>query len=107
MIIPDRYREAHNNGLRMFLATGQGPVLNKRIEITALHRDGTEFPIELAVSAIRWGERRLFSAFVRDVTDQKRAQQELGRKVEELARPTAEPRPCANVASTDRTAPPS
>src|SRR5260370_38038380 len=31
MIIPDRYREAHNNGLRMFLATGQGPVLNKRI----------------------------------------------------------------------------
>ena len=101
MIIPDRYREAHNNGLRMFLATGQGPVLNKRIEITALHRDGTEFPIELAVSAIRWGERRLFSAFVRDVTDQKRAQQELGRKVEELARSNAELEQFAYVASHD------
>ncbi len=101
MIIPHRYREAHTQGLRLFLATGEGPVLNKRIEIAALHRDGTEFPIELAIAAIRWGERRLFSAFVRDVTEQKRAQQELARKVEELARSNAELEQFAYVASHD------
>ncbi len=101
MIIPHRYREAHRQGLRLFLATGEGPVLNKRIEIAALHRDGTEFPIELAIAAIRWGERRLFSAFVRDVTEQKRAQQELARKVEELARSNAELEQFAYVASHD------
>ncbi len=101
MTIPHRYREAHTQGLRRFLATGEGPVLNKRIEITALHRDGTEFPIELAISAIRWGEKRLFSAFVRDVTEQKRAQQELARKVEELARSNAELELFAYAASHD------
>ena len=101
MIIPDRYREAHTKGLRLFLATGEGPVLNKRIEIVALHRDGTEFPIELAIAAMRWGERRLFSAFVRDVTQQKRAQEELARKVEELARSNAELEQFAYVASHD------
>jgi len=101
MIIPHRYREAHTQGLRLFLATGEGPVLNKRIEIAALHRDGTEFPIELAIAAIRWGERRLFSAFARDVTEQKRAQRELARKVEELARSNAELEQFAYVASHD------
>ena len=41
-IIPIRYRASHDTGLRRFLETGQGPVLNRRIEITALRRDGTE-----------------------------------------------------------------
>jgi diguanylate cyclase (GGDEF)-like protein/PAS domain S-box-containing protein len=77
MIIPHCYREAHTQGLQRFLTTGEGPVLNKRVEITALHRDGTEFPIELSISAIIWSERRLFSAFVRDVTEQKRAQMQV------------------------------
>jgi PAS domain S-box-containing protein len=101
MIIPHRYREAHKQGLRRFLATGAGPVMNKRIEIVGLRRDGTEFPIELAIGAIRWGEKHLFSAFVRDVTEQKRAQQELARKVEELARSNAELEQFAYVASHD------
>jgi PAS domain S-box-containing protein len=101
MIIPHRYREAHKQGLRRFLATGAGPVMNKRIEIVGLRRDGTEFPIELAIGAIRWGEKYLFSAFGRDVTEQKRAQQELARKVEELARSNAELEQFAYVASHD------
>jgi PAS domain S-box-containing protein len=45
-IIPPQYREAHHQGLQHFLATGEGPVLNKRIEITALHRDD-HFPIAI------------------------------------------------------------
>ena len=71
IIIPDRNRATYENGPQYFLASGKGAVLNKRIEITALHRDGHEFPIELALSPIQWGETRLFTAFVRDITARK------------------------------------
>jgi two-component system sensor histidine kinase/response regulator len=76
MIIPHRYRDAHKQGLRHFLASGEGPMLNKRIETTALHRDGREFPVELTVSPTRMGATYRFGAFVRDVTDQKRVEEE-------------------------------
>jgi PAS domain S-box-containing protein len=76
-IIPEQHRAAHERGFRHFLKTGEGPVLNKRIEITALHRDGHEFPIDLTVSAMHWGESFLFSAVVRDITERKRFEQEL------------------------------
>ena len=71
IIIPDRNRATYENGPQYFLASGEGAVLNKRIEITARHRDGHEFPIELALSPIQWGETRLFTAFVRDITARK------------------------------------
>jgi PAS domain S-box-containing protein len=76
-IIPPQYREAHNRGLQQFLATGEGPLLNKRIEIAALHRDGHEFPVELTVSPLQSGETFTFSAFLRDISDRKRAEAEL------------------------------
>ena len=78
-IIPDRHREAHRRGMHRYLATGEAVVLNKRIEITALHRDGREFPIELAITPIRIGETVVFSAFVRDITERKRAEEEIQR----------------------------
>lgn len=74
LIIPDRYQEAHRRGLAHFLATGEGPVLNKRIEITSQHRDGHEFPVELAITPIKSGETFIFSAFVRDISERQRAQ---------------------------------
>src|SRR5580704_6631178 len=77
MIIPDRYRDAHERGLRHFLASGEGPVLNKRIEITALRRDGSEFLVELAIYAIGGSGTPRFAAFVRDITERKRSEQEL------------------------------
>jgi two-component system sensor histidine kinase/response regulator len=77
MIIPDRYRDVHERGFRHFLASGEGPMLNKRIEITALRRDGREFPVELTISAISGGGTRRFAAFVRDITERKRSEQEL------------------------------
>ncbi len=77
MIIPERYRDAHERGLRHFLASGEGPVLNKRIEITASHRDGREFPVELTISAISGVGAHRFAAFVRDITGRKRSEQEL------------------------------
>ncbi len=77
IIIPERNRATYENGLPYFLASGRGAVLNKRIEITALHRDGHEFPIELAVTPIQWGETRLFTAFVRDITVRKNMEEAL------------------------------
>jgi len=82
-IIPPQYREAHHRGLQHFLATGEGPVLNKRIEITALHRDGHEFPVELTISPLRSGETFTFSAFIRDITERRRAEEALQRAKEE------------------------
>jgi PAS domain S-box-containing protein len=76
-IIPPAYREAHERGLRHFVATGEGPVLNRRIELSALHRNGTEFPVELAITPLRKGGALAFSAFVRDITEQKRTEQAL------------------------------
>ena len=73
-VIPPAYREAHERGLRRFLATGQGPLLNRRVEITARHRDGREFPVELAITPARQGDVYTFSAFVRDITQRKESE---------------------------------
>ncbi|HKS37855.1 MAG TPA: PAS domain S-box protein [Verrucomicrobiae bacterium] len=83
-IVPPRYREAHRRGLKHFLATEEGPVLNKRIEITALRRDGREFPVELAITPIRVAGHHIFSAFVRDITQRKQAEDEIRRLNESL-----------------------
>ena len=69
MIIPPRYREAHRRGIERFVATGEGPMLKKRVELAARHRDGHEFPVELAISPSRRGEAWSFSAFVRDISE--------------------------------------
>ena len=71
-IIPERYRTSHRDGLRRFLETGEGRVIGKRIEIEALHADGHEFPIELAISPVRTSAGLSFTAFVRDITSRRR-----------------------------------
>jgi PAS domain S-box-containing protein len=63
--------------LKKFLQTGEGPVLNRRIEITATGRDGAEFPVELAISPAKLASEWTFSAFVRDLTEQKKAAEAL------------------------------
>jgi two-component system, cell cycle sensor histidine kinase and response regulator CckA len=73
-IVPPRHRDAHERGLTHFLKTGDGPVLNRRFEITGLHRDGREFPVELAITPVRLGGEWVFSAFVRDITEHRRAE---------------------------------
>ena len=77
LIIPVQSREAHVRGIAKFLETGEGPLLNTRIEITALHKEGHELPVELAISPIRRGESFEFCAFVRDITERKEAEAEL------------------------------
>jgi PAS domain S-box-containing protein len=83
-VIPDRYREAHRNGLQRYLATGEGPVLNQRIELSALRRDQSEFAVELAITPIRLGEQIAFSAFVRDITERKRAEERRHAQLERM-----------------------
>lgn len=73
-IVPPALREAHSAGLARYLATGEHKVLNRRIEITAMHRDGHEFPVELSIAPLSVEGRPSFTAFVRDITDRKRAE---------------------------------
>ncbi len=67
-IIPPEYRSAHEQGLAHYLATGEGPVLGTRIEISGLHRDGREIPVELSIAANDQFGERLFVGFIRDVS---------------------------------------
>src|SRR5439155_12848623 len=61
-IVPERHRDAHRHGLKHFLATGEGPVLNRVIEITAVRRDGQEFPVELSISPLSFGGKHVFTS---------------------------------------------
>ena len=81
-IIPPHFREPHDRGLRRYFETGFGPLLNKRLEMTALHRDGREFPVELAIAPVVVEDEVYFSAFVRDITERKRAEERLRLVVE-------------------------
>ena len=84
LIIPERFRAAHDAGLQRFLENGSGPVLDERIEIAALRADGSEFPIEMTISALNDGERWSFHAFIQDITEREEAQRERERLLEEL-----------------------
>ncbi|HYS14996.1 MAG TPA: PAS domain S-box protein [Burkholderiaceae bacterium] len=83
-IVPAHQRDAHRRGIERYLATGVGVVLNKRIELAALHRDGHEFPVDLAITPIRTGDTVTFSAFVRDITERKLAESKLRVQLERL-----------------------
>lgn len=77
VIIPSRYQEAHRRGMKHFLTTGEGPVLDSWIEISATHRNGHEFPVELSISSIKIDGHYHFSAFVRDLTERNQAKEKL------------------------------
>lgn len=76
-IMPAPYRDQHEQGFKRFLATGEGPILGKRIELNGLGRDGREFPIELAVWAHLSDGAYTFNAFVHEISERKRAEEAL------------------------------
>ncbi|MBC8041457.1 MAG: PAS domain S-box protein, partial [Opitutaceae bacterium] len=76
-LIAPQHRDAYCQRLQRFLTTGDGSLLSKRIELTGLRKDGQEFPAELAISPIHLGDTVLFSSFLRDTTESKRAESEL------------------------------
>ncbi len=76
-IIPEHYRAAHWNGLQRLLAGGEPHVLNSRFEVEALHHDGHTLSIELSITRIKIHDQFEFSAFIRDVTQRKREEEQL------------------------------
>ena len=86
LIVPPSLRDAHRRGMAHYLATGEGPVLNKRIEITGQRSDGTEFPVELAITPIRLEGMTLFTATLRDISDRRGAEQQLQDQEEQYRR---------------------
>ena len=92
LVIPAKLRDAHREGTRRYVTSGVARVLNRRIEMPALHRDGHEFPVELAITPIGFGADLVFSAFVRDITGRTRAEAAL-RESEQRFRATANAAP--------------
>lgn len=73
-IIPAMYHKAHNDGMKKFLSTGHGSALNKLLNLTAVNKDGVTFPIEITIIPIKQKEEEFFCAFVRDITERKKAE---------------------------------
>jgi PAS domain S-box-containing protein len=74
VLAPEKYRPQYKAGLRSFRSTGQGAAVGRTLELTARRKDGAEFPIEIAVAAVRVGQEYWASAIIRDVSDRKRAE---------------------------------
>jgi PAS domain S-box-containing protein len=77
LIVPPRLRDAHRRGLARFLETQRGVVLDRRLELTGLRRDGTELPVELTITRIALPGPPTFTGYLRDITDRVTADREL------------------------------
>ena len=77
MIIPPHLRKFHEDGHRQFVQTGDMHIFNQRIEITAMRADGSEFPVELTLTALKEEDLSLVTGFLRDISEQRKTQQEI------------------------------
>jgi PAS domain S-box-containing protein len=77
LIIPPRLRERHTEGLARFVRTGEAVILGRRLEMTALRHDGTEFPVELSIHRVGQGEPPVFTGFIRDISESKQLEAQL------------------------------
>jgi two-component system, LuxR family, sensor kinase FixL len=88
LIIPERYRRGHEDGLRRYLETGEAEILGRRIEVSGLRKNGDEFLVELSVSPFLDGETILFVGCLRDITEHhalRSARVELARVMQMMA----------------------
>jgi PAS domain S-box-containing protein len=83
LIIPERHRDAHLRGMARYLATGEGPVLNRLIEIEAVRKDGSELKVELSITASDKFGHELFIGFLRDISDRTRLAEQRERLLRE------------------------
>lgn len=85
IIIPPAFRAAHQRGFARYLATGETTLLGWRVELMAMRADGSEFPVELAVTRISLDGPPSFTGYLRDITERKRSEEELRRSEAFLA----------------------
>lgn len=79
-IIPPHLRSRHREAFARYLETGEGPVLNIRIETTGMRADGSEFPVELAITRIALEGPPMFQGFLRDITERKQMEASLNQR---------------------------
>ena len=84
LLMPERYREAHEAGLSRVTDTGETRVIGRTVELAGLRRDGTEFPVELSLSTWEDGGRRFFAGIIRDVSERAALMRELAASEERL-----------------------
>lgn len=84
MIIPHGERSRHRQGLSEFLTNGRSVILHHRLELVALHKDGTELPVEMSISPVRTASGYIFAAFLRDISERKRNQARIEEYTKEL-----------------------
>jgi PAS domain S-box-containing protein len=84
LLMPEPYRGEHDGYVHNYLRTGQAKIIGIGREVTGQRRDGSTFPMELAISEFRLGESRYFTGIVRDITGRKRAEEELRRAEERM-----------------------
>jgi PAS domain S-box-containing protein len=73
LVVPPQHREAHRTGLARYAATGHGPMIGRLLELTAMRSDGSEFPIEFAIQPVQIEGQTSFTAYLRDLTERRRA----------------------------------
>jgi PAS domain S-box-containing protein len=89
MLMPEPYRSEHDQYLRNYAQSGVPKIIGIGREVTGVRKDGSEFPVDLAVSQVQLGDRHMFTGVVRDISDRKRSESDLIRANEELARRAA------------------
>jgi PAS domain S-box-containing protein len=77
LIVPPELRASHRKGLARYVETGRAAVLDRRLELTGRHKNGTEFPVELTITRIGLPGPPTFTGYLRDISDRKRAEDEL------------------------------
>jgi len=90
VIIPASFRARHRDGLARYLATGEETVLGRRLELTAVRRNGEAFPVELAITRIPSGGVPSFTGFVRDITERRRSEEQRSRLLRRAQQARAE-----------------
>ncbi len=84
IIIPERSRERHNQGLRRIVSTGKSKIIGKKIEVSGLRKDGSEFPLELTLARWEMNGELHFTGILRDITERKWAEEELQKANEKM-----------------------